>query len=297
MGEHASSNQPSPTDSALDLPPLEELLREEWNSRGKYREAPKKPDGRRGSDEDSRGGGGGGGGGGSSSKRRSIDHSSLNQSSTNTNRDQRRTSTDNEANGGKGDGGNSSIPPLNNIAFSIFVPITDGRALLSPPDVVPETPSYFLEKLERLNRHEAAVRGNIEALYGLEFLRVRAEAAAYVDDSFDYFGATAAVQGAQEADLRADLDKMLANMRDVKTPAGNIKDVPLPNMFVPITHHPINSPREAAANEVLRLLGAAASELDAFDNHVQSISDGIKREMQEAAARAMGEKQDRMDTD
>ncbi|KAK1251076.1 hypothetical protein MKX07_005631 [Trichoderma sp. CBMAI-0711] len=218
----------------------------------------------------------------------------------------------------------SSIPPLNdNVAVAIFVPLTNGQALLSPPaaaTVVPETPPYFLEKLERLTTHEAAVRGNIEALFGLEYLRVRAHVAtAYPDDSaFDYYGATAAVRPVQEADLRQDLDAMIGNMRS-KLPdppvAGNLnlnlaaaaaaanlnlnltKDVGLPDMDVPITYHPLNSPREAAANDVLKLLGDAATQLGFFDNHIRVISDGIKKEMQDAAARELREKQDRMDTD
>jgi hypothetical protein len=218
----------------------------------------------------------------------------------------------------------SSIPPLNdNVAVAIFVPLTNGQALLSPPAaaaVVPETPPYFLEKLERLTTHEAAVRGNIEALFGLEYLRVRAHVAtAYPDDSaFDYYGATAAVRPVQDADLRQDLDAMIGNMRsklpDPPPVGGNLdlnlaaaasaaanlnltKDVGLPDMDVPITYHPLNSPREAAANDVLKLLGDAATQLGFFDNHIRVISDGIKKEMQDAAARELREKQDRMDTD
>ncbi|TFB04864.1 hypothetical protein CCMA1212_002962 [Trichoderma ghanense] len=314
MSDHTSSTQPSPTDSGSDLPPLEVLLREEWNNRGKNLEATKKPDGRRGSNEDPRGFGGSSSS--SSAKRRSIDQSSPNQSMKMTSQDQRRSSTNSMDNNseppsGKGEvGNNTSIPPLNNIAVAIFVPLANPQALLSPPAVVPDTPPYFLEKLERLGAHEAAVRNNIEALYGLEYLRVRAKAAtAYADDdaSFDYFGATAAVQPAQEAALRQDLDMMLENMRKPDPGPGPLnlagnspkKDMaPLPSMdVVDITYHPLNSPREAAANDVLRLLGAAATELGSFDNHVQAISDGIKWEMQGAAARGMREKQDRMDTD
>ncbi|KAL7821446.1 hypothetical protein V8C44DRAFT_9378 [Trichoderma aethiopicum] len=352
MGEHTSSNQTSPTDSAPDLPDIDELIREEWNSRNKFLEAAaRKPDGggRRGSNEESRAGGFGSV---SSAKRRSIDLDSPNQSSGSaakrrsidqssptqggsikvTSQDRRRSSsgsimTDNNNNNeatsssgkGKAEGSSSgssnshsSIPPLdNNVATAIFVPLTSGQALLSPPAVAPETPPYFLEKLERLTAHEAAVRGNIEALYGLEYLRVRAAvAASYPDDdaSFDYFGATAAVRSLQENALREDLDIMIDSMRKPEHPVANPglaaatlkKDVAvvLPNMdLAGITYLPLNSPREAAATDILKVLGDAATELGSFDNHVQLISDGIKREMEGAAARGMREKQDRMDTD
>ncbi|PTB67493.1 hypothetical protein BBK36DRAFT_1167889 [Trichoderma citrinoviride] len=329
MAEHTSSNEPSPTDSAPDLLDLDDLIREVTNGAGKHSEAAtKRPDGgRRGSNEDSRRGSISSSNSSNSSitsaKRRSIDHQS---SIINTTQDQRRSSSsssmdsnnknitiNNEAsNSSKGDGSQpsnnnnnnntASIPPLNNIAVAIFVPLPDGQALLSPPPaaIVPDTPSYFLEQLERLSAQEAAVRGNIETLYGLEYLRVRAEtAAAYADadSTYDYFGATAAVRSAHDDRLRKDLDGMIDSMRKPDSGAGGLRDVVLPNMFVPITYEPLNSPREAAANDVLRFLGAAAAELGAFDGHVQTISDGIKREMQGAAARGMREKQDRMDTD
>ncbi|KAL6891506.1 hypothetical protein HDV57DRAFT_301423 [Trichoderma longibrachiatum] len=350
MGEHTSSNQTSPTDSAPDLPDIDELIREEWNSRNKFLEAAaRKPDGgRRGSNEESRAGGFGSvssakrrsidldspdQSSGSAAKRRSIDQSSPTQGGSIkvTSQDRRRSSSgsikmdnnNNEATSSSGKGkaessssgssnSHSSIPPLdNNVAAAIFVPLTSGQALLSPPAVAPETPPYFLEKLERLTAHEAAVRGNIEALYGLEYLRVRAAVAAtYPDDdaSFDYFGATAAVRSLQENALREDLDVMIDSMRKPEHPVANPglaaanleKDVAvvLPNMgLAGITYLPLNSPREAAATDILKVLGDAATELGSFDNHVQLISDGIKREMEGAAARGMREKQDRMDTD
>ncbi|KAL7822506.1 hypothetical protein V8C26DRAFT_426099 [Trichoderma gracile] len=344
MAEHTSSQQTSPTVSTPDFPELDDLFREEWNRRNKHLEAAKEPEGRRGSNEDPPRGRFGSSSSAkrrsfdldspeqssSSAKRRSIDQSSPTQSSSSssitnirvTNQDQRRNSSSSSTmdktepssnSGGKGEGNStsnshSSIPPLNNnVAVAIFVPITNGQALLSPPAVIPETPPYFLEKLERLSVHEAAVRGNIEALYGLEYLRVRAHVAtAYPDDSsFDYFGATAAVRSLQDGALRQDLDIMLDNMRrsdaTIANPnlAANVKkDVVLPSMdLADITYHPLNSPREAAASDVLKLLGDAATELGSFDNHVQVITDAIKSEMQGAAARGMREKQDRMDTD
>ncbi|KAH0494319.1 hypothetical protein TgHK011_000943 [Trichoderma gracile] len=346
MAEHTSSQQTSPTVSTPDFPELDDLFREEWNRRNKHLEAAKEPEGRRGSNEDPPRGRFGSSSSAkrrsfdldspeqssSSAKRRSIDQSSPTQSNSSssitnirvTNQDQRRNSSSSSTmdktepssnSGGKGEGNStsnshshSSIPPLNNnVAVAIFVPITNGQALLSPPAVLPETPPYFLEKLERLSIHEAAVRGNIEALYGLEYLRVRAHVAtAYPDDSsFDYFGATAAVRSLQDSALRQDLDIMLDNMRRpeaiITNPnlAANVKkDVVLPSMdLADITYHPLNSPREAAASDVLKLLGDAATELGSFDNHVQVISDAIKSEMQGAAARGMREKQDRMDTD
>ncbi|KAL5088327.1 hypothetical protein Trisim1_006775 [Trichoderma cf. simile WF8] len=192
------------------------------------------------------------------------------------------------------------IPPLTNTSAAIFVPITESTNLLAPPQFVPGSFEYHRAALNILTNHEASVRNNIQAYYQREMRRINREAEAR-DPSFDYFSAVAEVRKQHEPALKDDLDSIIAKMRERDNPATDysVKSVPLPDMDrVPITYVPLNSPREIAARGVMKVIAAATKEISSFDYHVRGMSDAIKVQMQAAALRQKQQQQQgRMDVD
>ncbi|KAL7937465.1 hypothetical protein V8C35DRAFT_276960 [Trichoderma chlorosporum] len=189
------------------------------------------------------------------------------------------------------------IPPLTNTAAAIFVPITNPSSLLSPPQFVPGSSEYHRAALNIVNNHEASVRNNIQELYQREMLRINREAEAH-EPSFDYIAAVADVRREHDASMKHDLDSVIANMRERDNPAAdyNIRIVPPADMDqVPVTYVLLNSPREAAARDVMKVIAAASQEISSFDNHVRFMTDAIRMQMQAAASRE--KQQSRMDID
>lgn len=260
MVEHAFGSQASSSaESTSSLPPLEELLREQPVSKSKQA-ASKQSD--RGDDD-------------------------TNKSSI---------SVAGETSNGE-DESAGFIPRLDSIAAAIFVPLTESSKLLSPPKFVPGSLEHHGAALNLIASHEASVRDNLQAHYQREILRIHLEAEA-LNPSFDYLTATTGVQAEHEAALRHDLDGMIANMREPDNPSAdyNIKNVPFPNMDAPVTYALINSPRESAARDVMKVIAVAAREVSYFDNHVRSMSDAVKKQMQDSALRSQ-KQPDRMDID
>ncbi|KAL7795270.1 hypothetical protein V8C37DRAFT_375014 [Trichoderma ceciliae] len=251
MVGHVSSNQPaSPASPPSSLPPLEELLREPPPA-SKSRQSTNK-DGDRGERDASR--------------------NSMVSKSNNGN------------NGNNGDDdGISPIPRLDCISAAIFVPIPESNTLLSPLGFAPDSPDYHRAALDLTTHHEASVRDNLEALFQREILRISLDAEAS-NPSFDYFNAAANVRAEQEAALRHDGEAMIANMREPENPSvdHNITKIPFPNMDVPVTYMPINSPRESAAKDIMKVVSAAAHEMSSFDKHVLSLRETIMKQIQDS---------------
>ncbi|KAM6480254.1 hypothetical protein HDV62DRAFT_105985 [Trichoderma sp. SZMC 28011] len=304
MAENAYGSQ----ESASELPPLEDLLREYSGSKG---EQTTRKQGSRGDDiyndktardeENIRE---------SSTDKENARKSSISTStrsdSISTSRDS--VSIDDDTNTemasatshGKDDSPDDLdfIPPLTNTSAAIFVPITESTNLLSPPQFVPGSYEYHRAALTIVTNHEAAVRNNIQGYYQREMRRINREAEAR-DPSFDYFSAVAEVRKQHEPALKDDLDSIIAKMRERDNPATDysVKSVPLPDMDrVPITYVPLNSPREIAARGVMKVIAAATQEISSFDYHVRGMSDAIKVQMQAAALRQK-QQQGRMDVD
>jgi hypothetical protein len=286
MAEYACSSQSS--ESTSELPPLEELLRDvpiKPISRSKQAISKQRDCGD-----------------GENTRESSIDKDITNKRSISSSS---RTSSDRisidmacatgnrETNSPEFD----PIPPLTDTSSAIFVPIAESTKLLSPPQFVPGSFDYHRAALNILTNHEATVRNNIQSYYQREMLRINREAEAR-DPSFDYFTAVANVRKEHEAALKQDMDIMIANMRERDNPAidYNIKSMPYPDMDkVPVTYVLVNSPRESAARDVMRVIAAATKEISSFDNHVRCMSDAIKMQMQAAALRE--KQQGRMNID
>ncbi|KAK4067916.1 hypothetical protein H0G86_008489 [Trichoderma simmonsii] len=306
MAENAYGSQ----ESASELPPLEDLLREYSGSKG---EQTIRKQGKSGddiyNDKNARDEG--------NTRESSIDKENARKSSisTSTRSDSISTSRDSVSiddddtstemasatSHGKDDSPDDLdfIPPLTNTSAAIFVPITESTNLLSPPQFVPGSYEYHRAALTILTNHEAAVRNNIQGYYQREMRRINREAEAR-DPSFDYFTAVAEVRKQHEPALKDDLDSIIAKMRERDNPATDysVKSVPLPDMDrVPITYVPLNSPREIAARGVMKVIAAATQEISSFDYHVRGMSDAIKVQMQAAALRQKQQQQGRMDVD
>ncbi|PNP50773.1 hypothetical protein THARTR1_08394 [Trichoderma harzianum] len=298
MAENANDSQSS--ESSSELPPLEELLREASASKGEQTIRRQ-----------------GGRGGDGYNDRNARDEENARESSTDVNKisisistrsdsisidddDDDDTSTEmaSTTSHGKDDSLDPDfIPPLTNTSAAIFVPITESTNLLAPPQFVPGSFEYHRESLAVVTKHEAAVRNNIQSYYQREMRRINREAEAR-DPSFDYFSAVADARKQHEAAHKDDLDGIIAKMRERDNPATDysVKSVPLPDMDrVPVTYMPINSPREIAAREVMKVIAAATQEISSFDCHVRGMSDAIKVQMQAAALRQ--KQQGRMDID
>ncbi|KKO99007.1 hypothetical protein THAR02_08878 [Trichoderma harzianum] len=301
MAENAYGSQ----ESASELPPLEELLREYSGGKG---EQTFRKQGHRGDDiyngkitrdeENTRE---------SSADKENARKNSISTStrsnSVSTSIDDDDTSTEmaSATSHGKDDSSDDLddfIPPLTNTSAAIFVPITESSNLLSPPQFVPGSYEYHRAALTILTNHEASVRNNIQGYYQREMRRINREAEAR-DRSFDYFTAVAQGRKQHEPALKDDLDSIIAKMREPNNPATDysVKSVPLPDMDrVPITYVPLNSPREIAARGVMKVIAAATQEISSFDYHVRGMSDAIKVQMQAAALRQK-QQQGRMDVD
>ncbi|RFU81744.1 hypothetical protein TARUN_446 [Trichoderma arundinaceum] len=189
------------------------------------------------------------------------------------------------------------IPRLDLVAAAIFVPISESSKLLSPLDFAPNSPDHHRAALSLVTSHEASVRDNITALFQREILRISLDAEA-ANTHFDYPKATANVQAQHEAALRHDCEDMIANMRAPHDPSKdyNIKTIPVPNLAVPVTYVPINSPREYATQGVMNVVSAASRELASFDAHVASIRDAIEKQIGDSVLQGENPS-DRMDVD
>ncbi|KAL7944395.1 hypothetical protein V8C42DRAFT_326672 [Trichoderma barbatum] len=290
MAERVYGSLPSSSSESLsELPPLEELLRQQ--PVGKSKQAISKQE-NFGDDENTR--------------KNSIDKASNKESSANANKtsiditnidmassDMTSTTSNGEDNGRD----LGFIPPADNISATIFVPITESTKLLSPPQFVPGSFEYHRAALNLVTSHEASVRNNIQAYYQREMRRINLEAEA-LNPSFDYFNAVANARNEHETELRFALDAMIANMRERDIPAAdyNAGTLPLPDLDkVAVTYVPLNSPRESAAHGVMKVIAAATTEMSSFDNHVRRMTDDIKAQMKAAALRS--QKQARMDVD
>ncbi|KAL7912717.1 hypothetical protein GGI35DRAFT_260164 [Trichoderma velutinum] len=294
MAENANGSQSS--ESTSELPPLEELLREVPASRGEQTISRQGDcgDDDEYNDKNIRHE--------ENNRESSTDKDSANENSTRSDTisidDDTSTEMASASNHGKDDSTDLDfIPPLTNPSAAIFVPITESTNLLSPPQFVPGSFEYHRAALNIVTNHEASVRNNIQAYYQREMRRINREAEAR-NSSFDYFTAVANVRKQHEAALKDDLDSIIGKMRERDNPAidYNIKSVPLPDMDrVPVTYVPLNSPREIAAREVMKVIAAATQEISSFDGHVRCMSDAIKMQMQAAALRQ--KQQGRMDID
>ncbi|KAL6808977.1 hypothetical protein GGI42DRAFT_227611 [Trichoderma sp. SZMC 28013] len=291
MAENAHGSQ----ESASELPPLEELFRQV--SASKSEQIIRRQSGDGYNDKNARDEG--------NTRESSTDKDSVNKNSSTRSDsvsisisiDDDDTSTE-MASRGKDDSLDLDfIPPLTNTSAAIFVPITESTNLLAPPQFIPGSFEYHRAALAVVTNHEAAVRNNIQAYYQREMRRINREAEAR-DPSFDYFTAVADVRKLHEPALRDDLDSIIAKMRERDNPATDysVKSVPMPDMDrVPVTYVPLNSPREIAAREVMKVIVAATQEISSFDHHVRGMSDAIKVQMQAAALRQ--KQQGRMDVD
>ncbi|KAL7783045.1 hypothetical protein V8C43DRAFT_295043 [Trichoderma afarasin] len=296
-----AENEYGSQESASELPPLEELLREYSGSKG---EQTIRKQGDSGDDnynvkntrdeENTRE---------SSADKENARKNSISTSRDSVSIDDDDTSTEmaSATSHGKDDSPDDLdfIPPLTNTSAAIFIPITESTNLLSPPQFVPGSYEYHRAALTIVTNHEASVRNNIQAYYQREMRRINREAEAR-DPSFDYFTAVAEVRKQHEPALKDDLDSIIAKMRERDNPATDysVKTVPLPDMDrVPITYVPLNSPREIAARDVMKVIAAATQEISSFDYHVRGMSDAIKVQMQAAALRQKQQQQGRMDVD
>jgi hypothetical protein len=248
MVEYGSASQPS---SSSELPSLEELFREQ-----------------------------------------SIVSTGKQSSNENGDCGQRGTSESNmtsKSNNDEDDVDNSPIPRLNHISAAIFVPIPASNKLLDPLNLAPGSPAYHRAALAVVTRHEASVRDNLQALFQREMLRVSLDAEA-VCPSFDYDVARASVQARDEDALRRDCEDMIATMRAPDSSRNNyhsLESVPVPNMNVPVTYSPVNSPRELAAKEVMKVIAAAIGDMSDFDRHVRSMRGAIIKQIQESESGRM----------
>ncbi|KAK4067102.1 uncharacterized protein Triagg1_7830 [Trichoderma aggressivum f. europaeum] len=283
-------------ESASELPPLEELFRQVSGSKGESTIRRQGGDGY--NEKNARDEG--------NTRESSTDKDSVNKNSSNRSDsisvsiddDDDDTSTE-MASHGKDDNSLDLdfIPPLTNTSAAIFVPITESTNLLAAPQFVPGSVEYHRAALAVVTSHEASVRNNIQAYYQREMRRINREAEAR-DPSFDYFSAVAEVRKQHEPALRDDLDSIIAKMRERDNPAADysVKTVPMPDMDrVPVTYVPLNSPREIAARDVMKVIVAATQEISSFDHHVRGMSDAIRVQMQAAALRQ--KQQGRMDVD
>ncbi|KAL7963660.1 hypothetical protein V8C34DRAFT_266219 [Trichoderma compactum] len=296
MAKNAHGSQ----ESASELPPLEDLLREVSASKGEQtirRQGDCDDDGY--NDKNARDEGNTRE---SSTDKDSVDKNSSTRSDSISIDDDDDDGTGMEMASATSHGKDDSldldfIPPLTNTSAAIFVPITESTNLLAPPQFVPGSLEYHRAALAAVTNHEASVRNNIQAYYQREIRRINREAEAR-DPSFDYFSAVADSRKLHEPALRDDLDNTIAKMRERDNPATDysVKSVPLPDMDrVPVTYVPLNSPREIAAREVMKVIVAATQEISSFDAHVRGMSDAIRVRVQAAALRQ--KQQGRMDVD
>ncbi|KAM0250903.1 hypothetical protein ACHAQJ_008437 [Trichoderma viride] len=183
----------------------------------------------------------------------------------------------------------SPIPVLNSIFAAIFVPIPESNQLLAPLDLAPKSPEYHRAALNLVTHHEDLVRDNLQALFQRELLRISIDAET-INPSFDYHAARASVQAEDEDALRRDCDAMIATMRQPDFPNRkySLTNVPVPNMSsIPVTYTPVNSPREFAAKEVLKVAAAAIGDMTCFDRHVRSVRKAIKQQIHESESGRM----------
>ncbi|KAJ6783717.1 hypothetical protein PWT90_05467 [Aphanocladium album] len=202
------------------------------------------------------------------------------------------------------------IPPLRTLASAIFVPV----AKLFPDDDVFEQSAALAETdraehmrqaLIRSDKHAAAVRGNLLALFRRENARIMqamcaeelAQRDVVVSDREAHERQLARQSGWTATD--ADMERMLASMaapapapppklnqreqvaqilsgrpRRAEVPPDAIGDVPEPSF----THRAAASPRELAAREGLMLISKATTELRGYDHHIAA-----KRDMRRKA--------------
>lgn len=183
----------------------------------------------------------------------------------------------------------SPIPPLTSISAAIFVPIPDSNKLLQPLNLDPESPDYHRAALDLVTSHENSVRNNLHALFHREMLRMRITANDMDNPPFDYNAARAHIRAHDEDARRRDCSTMIANMCAPDTSNRNYgaTNIPRPNMNVPVTYAPVESPREFAATEVMKVIAAAVGDLASFDRHLRNRRATIKKQIQEAEAGKM----------
>lgn len=274
----ASRSPSPPASSTEELPPIEQLLQEEFDKLRKqfpekYGDAPTNNED---TDEDT----------------------IMTVEDTTTKPDDEKNDAEKKADEKKAP---VPIPRLGkNISAAIFVPIPEANGLLQPLDYAPGSLTYHRAALDVVTRHEAAVRDNIEALLQREMLRINIKFEAK-DPAFDYFAATASVQKEQQAALRQDMQDMIANMREPADSSVNYSnttdtDTP-PDMEVPVTYVPIQSPREFAAKAAMRAIAEVTQHTADFDTRARAMREAIEKRIQrEEAALQTGIKQaDRMD--
>jgi hypothetical protein len=155
----------------------------------------------------------------------------------------------------------ASIPVLTSIAACIFVPNTldySAPVPLQPADRLPKA-------IAELDRHAAAVRANMVALFEREHARI-VRHAIEEERNLAAVGLTAEPTRASIVTELEEMDDMISNMEAPLDPAfgGTIQHIP-----------PVQLPsgvgatsREWAANEVMRLTKAALIDLRVYDKHV-----------------------------
>ncbi|OAA59433.1 hypothetical protein ISF_06368 [Cordyceps fumosorosea ARSEF 2679] len=210
------------------------------------------------------------------------------------------------------------IPRLRSLAPAIFVPISkilpseeamEEFVALARTDRV----AHMRKALEQCDRHAAAVRGNIPALFRREDARLMQVARA--EDAAAGYGREDPRYDPQMRHgvswwpaSKADMERMIANMAapappppppppaklsssDVvakvlhaergrsgsrggtHAPGDVIGHVPEPSF----THRPVTTPRAHAAREALMLVGKATAELHGYDAHISARRDERRR--------------------
>lgn len=215
--------------------------------------------------------------------------------------------------------GESPIPRLRSLAPAFFVPVakilpcTDEALQQSLSLAATDRAEHMRQALSRSDRHAAAVRGNLLALFRRENARLlqsmRAEEQVFQrdmgDDREDYEQHLAQRHGWSASP--ADLDRMIASMaapappapppldpraqvaqilqgKGAAAPAGRrddvIGDVPEPSFM----HRAAASPRELAAREGLMLVSKATTELRGYEAHIAAKRDMRRRALDRESA-------------
>ncbi|KAJ4158494.1 uncharacterized protein LMH87_009017 [Akanthomyces muscarius] len=210
------------------------------------------------------------------------------------------------------------IPRLRSIAPAFFVPVS--KILPSSEEALQRSLSlattdraeHMRQALSRSDKHAAAVRGNLLALFRRENARLlqsmRADEQAFQrdihDEREDYEQHLAQRKGWSASP--ADLDRMIASMAAPAPPAPPpldphaqvaqilqgkggafaskrddvIGDVPEPSF----AHRAAASPRELAAREGLMLVSKATTELRGYDAHIAAKRDMRRRALDRESA-------------